>query len=369
MHTFSSRAWCECLTLSWQSMHRHNQQTRQPPSHNGQDLVSTEVLCQCPWLWIAPTSSQHHLAHHQLPSPESWHRAHAVCRHPPQRDDLHTCWASFHAVGTCQRRCSQEDNSLTAPESTSMSTIPPSRTLGTPTEQISSPVPLGSWIPSLTLPESKWLPIAPTTVVSWLAVVKSSTAWTFFLGHWDDMCPFSPQFQHVLTVPGPLPPLPFLPPPLALGCGVPRDRHALARWPSFPHFRCVLSKWGQFAEVWSVFPHLGRACCVWLLCSPPPFAPLPPLLGVPLLMASTSIGVDCVWAAEIAREIATTSLLKYFHFSKCQHASANGFSVVIQVIWAQTFQSWFHRPTPCHCPVRMWLSRVPRLWFVRSCRP
>ena len=44
------------------------------------------------------------------------------------------------------------------------------------------------------------------------------------------------------------------------------------------------------------------------------FAPLPPLLGVTLLMASMSIGVGCAWAVAIAREIATTSALKSVHF-------------------------------------------------------
>ena len=40
--------------------------------------------------------------------------------------------------------------------------------------------------------------------------VDSSTAWTFFLGHCDDMYPLSPQFQHVLAAFAPLPStLPF----------------------------------------------------------------------------------------------------------------------------------------------------------------
>ena len=115
--------------------------------------------------------------------------------------------------------------------------------------------------------------------------------WTFFLRHCDVRCPVLPQFQHVLVVPAPLPPLPFWPPPLALGCGVPHTRQMT----DFFHiFDTSCRSEGSLQKCHQCFRILDIACGVSLSRLLPPFVPLPPLLGVPLLVAPMSIGVGCV---------------------------------------------------------------------------
>ena len=102
---------------------------------------------------------------------------------------------------------------------------------------------------------------------TWHIVVKSSTTWTF-LGQ-KKTCAHSHHYSNsLLKMPTLWPPLSFLQPPFALG-SVPQNRHALAKWPTFPRSQHFLTKWMQCAEMWSVLRHLGHALFDCLVCSLP----------------------------------------------------------------------------------------------------
>ena len=182
--------------------------------------------------------------------------------HFGQRPQASCCQADFPLVRLVPAPVFAGRQLTSAPESTSMSTNSPSRALGTPIEQISSPALLDSEIPSLTLPRLKQFPIAPTMVGVLAAWIAGGQIFHSFLGHWD-RGPFSSQFQHVfLTGPALLPPFFFsyrLPLPWAavfqkIDTLSPDDR-------LFHMFGTSCRSEGSLLKCDQCF-HLGHACCV-----------------------------------------------------------------------------------------------------------
>ena len=173
------------------------------------------------------------------------------------------------------------------------------------------------------------------------------------------MCPFSPLFPLAFDGAYTLASLVLLATSVCFGLCSTKSTRA-RQVTDFPALSTLPDEMNAFC--WNVIrASASWTCCVWLPRLQPPSA-LVAFVRCPFAHGSVvNRNRLCLRRGNLLESSQKLLVWNLSISSVCQHASANESSIVIQIIWAETFQSW-------HCPVRKWPFRVPRLCCVRPCR-